>query len=261
MCVYKTLLASTLTSCLVKAASFSTNINFNEAAFPNTNTDVTGSIQHYNVLNDISGNKLLTLNGDNTDISISTTSLGASTSIEYQTASSGRFTSQHAFIGSPAFDNPGTRISNTIELLFAPHLTVTDFSFDVSSVNTAGVTWEITLFEILDVNGNPINTTPTIDPYLTHTEINGMSGIGTYVLDSRATVLNVGTNDASSGVSNPNENFTVTGDLGYSDFGLTPGTQIGGLRMTTILEDTRGTLDGTSNFSASLIDFDFSGEI
>lgn len=167
----------------------------------------------------------------------------------------------HSFTGSPSSDNPGTRISNSVTLLFESHLDVTEFSFDVNSLNTRGIAWEFTTIEFLDPSGAPMNAAPAIDPYLSHTEIDGSPSQGVYVLDEKGTVLNVGTSDVSSGSSNSNENFTSTGDLDYSDVGIDVGTSIGGIRMTTFLEDVRGTTDGNTNFTSRLIDFTFSGTI
>lgn len=88
-----------------------------------------------------------------------------------------------------------------------------------------------------------------------------MSGLGTYVMDSKARVNRAGTDSTTGGSSNPDENFTPTGDFDYSTFGLAPGTVSSGIRMTSILEDTRGINNGNTNFSSSLIDFTFAGEI
>lgn len=241
----------------VHAASFATNINFNEAAFPTAATDVTGAIS-YNVLDDLTGAELSSLNGDLNDITITTTG-----DYEYQTTSSGRFTSSHSFTGTVPENNPGTRVINTLELTFASHLSVTDFSFDASSTNTRGLTYEVTVFQLLKPDGSVFSAMPTIATYLNHTEINGgiIGSPGVYVLDQKGTVNNVGTDATSAGTSNPNQNFAVTGDLEYSDFGLAAGTEIGGLLITNILEDTRGMNNGSSTLTSSFIDFTFSGDI
>lgn len=237
------------------AALFSTEITFNEPAFPSSNTSVSGTTS-YNVLDDSTGLELTALNGDLDDITISVTG-----DYEYQTTSIGRFTSLHSLTGTVTTNNPGTRITNTLGLNFAEHLSVTDFSFDVSSTNTSGIAYEVTIFQILNVDGSVYNPAPTINPFLTHTPIDGSPLQGVYVLDRTDTVLGVGTDTTSSGINNPNENFTVTGDLELSDFGIASGTQIGGLLITTILEDTRGENNGSTNLTSSFIDFTFSGEI
>ena len=241
------------------ATSFTANIDFNEVAFPTSTTLISGSTS-YNVLDDATGAELAVLNGDADDLTINVSSTGAGFT-EYRTTSSGSFRLDHGFTSSPTSNNTGERIINELGVNFSSHLNVTDLSFDVSSTNTAGLSWEVTIFQLLDENGDPFTAAPTIAPYLTHSEINGLFDTGTYVLDSLATVLDVGTDTVSAGASNPNENFTVTGDLGYSDFGLALGTQVTGLRLTTILEDTRGVNNTSSNFSSSLIDIAFSGEI
>ena len=239
--------------------SFDTQINFDEFAFPSSNTSITGTTG-YNVIDDGAGDLLTSENGDLPDIFVSTSSIGGG-SFQYRTTSLGSFQSSASYSGAPAVNNPGTRIINELGLSFADHLLVDEFSFDVSSTNTAGLSWEVTIFELLDANGNPFSATPVIDPYLGHTEINGLAGLGTYVLDSKATVVGVGSDQVSTGSSNPNQNFTATGDLEFSDFGLATGTMISGIRITTILEDTRGVNNADSSLSASLIDFSFAGMI
>lgn len=240
----------------LSGATFLTNINFNEAAFP-TSTQAVSGVSGYNVLDDATGTELVALNGDLDDIFIT-----ASGDIEYQTASQGRFTGSHSFSTPAAVNNPGTRMENVIELTFGNHLTVTDFSFDVASANSRGITWEYTVFELLNENGLVISPGTSVAPYLSHTMINGSPAPGVYVLDWKDTVQNVGSAMTMVGTSNPNDNFSVTGDLNYADFGIAPGTQIGGLRMTTVLEDTRGVNNASgSQLTSSLIDFTFSGEI
>ncbi len=248
------------------AVVFSTNINFNEAAFPTGTTNVSGTTQSYNVLDDTLGTELVTLNGDATDIDLSFSSSGVDSNWAYQTTSLGRFTGSNSFTNTPASNNEGTIKSNSVTLAFASHLTVTDLSFDVLSTNTNGVTWEYTIFEFLDASGTPFSSYSITDPYLTHTSVNGapIGTTGIYVLDVKDTVTaaTVGTNLVTAGSHSPtNENFTITDDLNYSDVGLAPGTVVGGLRMTTYLEDVRGINNASSSLTSSLIDFTFSGEI
>lgn len=179
----------------------------------------------------------------------------------YVTTNSGAFSLSQSFSGSVPVSNPGDTVVNVIELTFGSHLNVTDFSFDASSVNTRGTAWEVSYFELLDVNGNLFSSTPVINSYLTHTEINGSPSIGVFVADSRGSVNGVGTGLTSSGSSGIHNNLSSTVDLDYSDFGLAVGTQISGLRFTTRLEDVRGVDNNASNFTSSLIDFSFSGTI
>jgi len=242
------------------AAMFSTNIDFNESAFPTSNTAVSGTVG-YNILNDTTGMELASLNGDLDDISLSFTSNGANTDWEYVTTASGSFRANHSYPTAATTTNPGTLISNSVTMSFGSHLSVTDFSFDASSLNSRGAGWEYSVIEFLDPSGNPFTTAPVISAYGSHTAVDGSPSQGVYLLDQTTTVTNVGMPLTAAGASNANENFTVTGDLEYSDVGLAPGTQIGGIRMTTFLEDVRGEDNNATNFTSSLIDFTFEGMI
>lgn len=234
---------------------FDTNINFDEVAFPTANTSISGT-NRYNVLNDNTGAELDVLNGDLDDISISVTG-----SYQYQLTTEGRFSSMETFGSMVLENNPGTRVTNTLELHFADHLSVTEFSFDAASLNSRGFAYEATILQILREDGTLYNQAPIIEPYLEHTAIDGLHNVGVYVFDSTDGVLNVGEDATSRGANHPNENFTITGDLDLSDFGITSGAAIGGLLITTIYEDTRGINNNATSISSSFTDFTFAGEI
>jgi hypothetical protein len=68
----------------------------------------------------------------------------------------------------------------------------------------------------------------------------------------------VGTNLTASGTNGTNDSF---GSFGYSSVGLAANTRIGGIRWTTYLEDVRGTGNGNTSFTSSLLDFTISGSI
>jgi len=242
----------------VFGVAFSADITFNEAAFPTaqaSDTSITGT-NDYNVLDDTDGSELTVLNGDLPDIAITASSSGGA-GITYRTVSSGSFTSTNEFTGSPSVNNPGTRVSNTIDLTFADHLSITDFSLTYTSANSGGNAWEFTIFEILDTSGNPLTPGTTVPSFLGGSAINDMAALGVFVVDSRETVLDVGTNNVSSGSSGS----LNSGELDYDNFGLADGTQIGGVRITTFLEDTRGIDNGSTELISSLTGIEFSGEI
>lgn len=231
----------------------------------------------YNAIDNVTGAKLVTDNGDSKDFTLSGTStagtlgsarvvLGATgASSPFASVDSGRIGAQHSFNGTVASNNPGTVNSNTFELLFSSNLTVTDATFDFSSLNTAGSTWEYSVLQFLDPNGNPFSalTNPgwTIGAASQYAAagagFTGIAGIGNYIAASTATVVDVGTDFTSNGTSgagdSPNFNYALAG--------LAAGTQIGGLRWTTYMEDVRGVNNGDSNFTASLLDFKISGQI
>lgn len=255
---------------LAGGASFSgVNITFNEPAFPTAdNTSMTGG-QSFNVLNDSTGGKIATstelgqLVGDNADLLMnfqsSSGNLG-STSLQWQAASAGRFTANHSFAGTVPGNNPGSLNSNTITLAFGGHMSVTDFSMRGLSFNTSGIAWEYTVVEFFRPDGSSFTTAPTIGNYASHTSIGGSPSQGWFVMDSKGTVTGVGTSQTVSGVSGPNDNIGIAG-LGYADVGLAAGTTIGGIRITTYLEDVRGTTNTNTNFTSSFTEFTISGSI
>ena len=236
-----------------------------------------GSFQ-YNTINDASGAKLTVDNGDLKDFTFSGTSassglgaarvvLGASgSSSPFASVASGRVGAQHSFTGTVAANNPGSLISNSTTLLFNPNLTVTGASFNFSSLNTAGVTWEYSTLQFLDPSGNPFSSlTPQawtiggISQYATAgSGFSGQAGIGNWISASTETVIDVDTNQTSSGSNGSGDNLpSFTPQI----VGLPANTQIGGIQWVTYLEDVRGTTNGSSNFTSSLLAFSISGSI
>lgn len=245
-----------------------TLITFNEPAFPTAQTTLSGN-QSYNILNDSTGAAIATagelagLTGDNADLSVnlqsSSGTLGT-TSWQWQPTTTGRFTAAHSYAGTVGANDPGSLSANTITLSFEDHLSITDLSLHGSSFNTAGVAWEYTVIEFFRPDGSSFSTAPVIGDYLSHTSINGSPSAGWFVIDSKGTVTGVGTLQTISGVSGSNDNIAGAG-LGYANVGLAPGTEIGGIRITTFLEDVRGTGNGVTNFTSSLTDITISGSI
>lgn len=159
-----------------------------------------GASLSLNLWNDSTGARLLADNGDQTDLTISynrtisgPTASSASGSFEYQ-SSNQRFRASHDFGSSTrTTNNPGSRITHTVDFTFANHLNVTGLDVDFSSLNTAGVTWEFSKLGYI-VAGNPANNAePSIATYDDHTTVNGKaSGIGWFLVDSKATATQVG---------------------------------------------------------------------
>lgn len=225
----------------------------------------------YNTMNDANGLKLITDNGDKKEFKLSglsTSGLLGTTSISLSPSSaSGRVRLDHGFSGTVSSNNPGRVNSNTFTLLFTDNLEITDASFNLSSMNTAGVTWEYTVIQLLNSNGIPFST--LTNPGWTlgansqyfvgpATGFSGPAGIGNYIAASKLTVTGVGLNNTISGTSGPNDNFA---SFNYSTVGLPSGTIIGGIRIITYLEDVRGINNGSSNLTTSLLDFNISGII
>jgi hypothetical protein len=159
--------------------------------------------------------------------------------------------------GASALLNSGRRTQTTVDIRFLPTMTVTaanvvDYSF--SSGNTAGITWETTYIQYLDLNYLPIGATPTLLPFLNHTSINGQVS-NSYVADSKSTVLNVGTNPVTSGTSGSNDNSPAAFDTPV-ELGITASTRIGGVRFVHMVEDTRGPSNGNSSFTSTINDLE-----
>jgi hypothetical protein len=250
-------------------ASFTnTTISFNEPAFPTSATAVSGNAS-YNVLNDTTGAKISTtgelagLTGDNADLFMGFQSMAGalgSASWQWQPTSDGRFTASHSFAGAVGSSNPGSLDSNTISLAFGDHLSITNLSLHGLSFNTAGIAWEYTVIEFFRPDGSSFSAAPTIGNYASHSSIGGTPSMGWYVIDSKGTVSDVGSNQTAGDANGLSDNIAGLG-LGYADVGLVAGTEIGGVRITTFLEDVRGTANGTTNFSSSFTDFTISGTI
>jgi hypothetical protein len=240
---------------------------------------LTSTLVQYNTINDTTGAKLTTDNGDAKDFTLSgsstTGALGktravvgaARASTPLDAVDSGRVGFQHSYTNAPTGNNPGTIESNIFTLLFNSNLTVTDASFDFSSLNTKGIAWEYSVLQFLDTAGNPFSalTNPgwalgTASQYGVGPTagFSGVAGIGNFIAASKGTVIGVGTSKTQTeGADNgPNDNIAA---LNYALVGLTPGTQIGGIRWTTYLEDVRGASNDSTNFTSSLFDFTISG--
>ncbi len=161
----------------------------------------------------------------------------------------------------PSFIDPGGvtsnaaghRVTQMIQIDFGPGIEVFSEgvkSFGWSSGNTAGVVWEVSILEYLDVNGNPFSPTPTIDPYATHSAINGMSGTGTWVADDLAAVTMVGSDLTAAGANGPLNSLNTDGTPGTS--GIASGTLLGGVKLTHIIEDVRGVNNGDTVFTNTI---------
>lgn len=230
-------------------------INFNEYAFPTSTTSyANGDTVSYNLLDDSNVTILASDNGDANDFFVTFyTASGPLAApsrprMQWQTTSSGRYTAENGYQGAPSNNNPGTNISAGLKIEFGSQFTVTNISAVFTSLNTAGIAWEASIIGLLQPDGSFFSTQPTIDPYLTHTVINGNAGLGWFVADSKSTTNNVGNTPTASGTSGSNDNKTLT----YTDFGLASGTQIGGIFWLTQLQDVRGTTNGNTSFTASL---------
>ena len=224
-------------------------------------------------INDVTGAKLVTENGDNKDFllsGISTTgALGGATVTLNPSGSFSRVRADHSYIGAVTANNPGTVVSNTFTLKFNANLTVTAASFNFSSLNTSGVAWEYSVIQFLDVSGNPFSTLTnpgfTIGAPAQYSTANalstvgftGQAGMGNFIAAKSNTVTGVGGTTAS-GTSGTNDNL---GTLNYAQVGLMAGTVIGGIRWSTYLEDVRGTTNGNTSFTSSLLDFTITGSV
>lgn len=240
-----------------------TTIDFNEVAFPSATTNVGGTSPTYNVLNDATGAKLVTLPappGDTADLLFTFTTqaaASASATLQYQTTSNGRFTGTNSYNSASGSTNPGTRIFTQQRLRFDSHLTVTSLSAALLSLNTAGITWEFSTIAFLRPDGSYFSAAPVIPAYNAYSGFTGSPSQGWYVAADKTTVSGVGTATTAAGSNGSSDNLTLT----YSSAGLAAGTQVGGIEITTWLEDVRGTGNGTTSLTSSFTDFTFSGTI
>ncbi len=228
-----------------------------------------GTTFQYNTINDATGNKLTTDDGGAKDFTLSGTSTAGKSGTATVTLSpggdSGRVRDNHSFTAAPTANNPGSIDSNMFTLLFNSNLTVTKASFNFSSLNTNGIAWEYSVLQFLDTAGNPFSALTNPGWMLGAASqygvgptagFSGAAGIGNFIAASKGTVTGVGTIQSAAGASGTNDNIAA---LDYALVGLTPGTQIGGIRWTTYLEDVRGTNNPDTNFTTSLLDFTISG--
>jgi hypothetical protein len=230
----------------------------------------------YNTINDATGSKLTISNGDSNDFTLSGSSttgalgttravlgsIGASSPLS--SVESARIGAQHSYTKPVSSNNPGSVESNSFRLIFNSTIMVTDATFNFSSLNTQGITWEYSVLQFLDFSGNPFSplsgpswTIGSASQYLlAGSGFSGQAGIGNFIAASTGTVTNVGTAQSAEGANGPRDNISA---LNYALVGLTPGTQIGGITWTTYLEDVRGTNNVASNFTSALLDFSISG--
>jgi T5SS/PEP-CTERM-associated repeat protein len=239
-----------------------TTITFNEYPFPTANnTLVSNTSFALNLLNDSNGAVLSHDNGDLRDLTFtfnegSPAPFGGTSSTTWQTANLGQFTSTTSFTKPVASNNPGNRVFSEMTINFDSHLTITNLSARFSSLNTAGIGWEFSLIGYFRPNGTPFSPQPTVPPYLAASGTSGNIAPGWFLAGSKGTLTGVGTAQSASGVSGPNDG---TFTMNYAAGGLAPGTQVGGLVFLHFLEDTRGTRNAATNFTASITDLTFSG--
>jgi MYXO-CTERM domain-containing protein len=240
----------------------------------------------YNTIDDLSGDKLVTGNGDLNDFLLSGNStvgalgygrvaLGATAAATpFPAVATSRVQASHGFTTSVTSNNPGSVTANSFQLLFNTNLVVTAASFNFSSLNTAGLTWEYSVIQFLDAAGSPFSAVAA--PALTFTPgassqyllagagFSGQAGLGNYVAALTRTVLNVANSDPTS-TSNATRSGTNGSDdnllFNYARAGLTANTQVGGIRWTTYLEDVRNTDNNSTNLTSSLLDFSITGTV
>jgi hypothetical protein len=249
-----------------QAATFmGVKIDFNEYPFPTVQTNVTGNYG-YNLLDDLTGTKLPNNNGDAIDFTIDFATTSGQADLQWQSNSTGRWTSNRSFTTSPTKNNPGTLVSTTALLRFDPHLLVTDLSAAFTSLNTSGNLWEYSVLGFLKPDGTPFSAAPIVPDYNHAASFIGSPSIGWYMAASKGTVTGVGTATTISGLNgaltttqsgNPKDDITLT----YALANLAPNTPIGGLIWTTYSEDTRGMSNADSSFTASWTDFTITGVI
>lgn len=224
-------------------------------------------VLHLNVFDDVTGEFLLADNGDRPDVTVflSTTIAPLGTGGFDYNAGTGVLRASQGFGGTVGTNHPGTRVVNSMRILFADHLEITNLNANFTSLNSAGNAWETSRLAILDPEGSFFSTPPALEPYPTHTPVIGGPSqyTGFFFSDSTATVEGVGTNQTSSGTALGSlENLTATNGnsfLDYADVGLAPGTRIGGFEWITVLEDTRGSANAASNFTSSMTEFSIGG--
>ncbi|MCP9885819.1 hypothetical protein KBY97_11895 [Synechococcus sp. ATX 2A4] len=240
----------------------------------------------YNTINDLTGAKLVTNNGDLNDFLLSGNSsvgglgygrvaLGATAAASpFPAVAPSRVQASHGFTTGVSINNPGSVTANSFQLLFNSNLVVTAASFNFSSLNTAGLAWEYSVIQFLNPAGSPFSAVAapglTFTPgassqYLSAGEgFSGQAGVGNYVAALTRTVLNVANSNptSTSNATRPGSNGTDNNLLlNYARAGLTANTQIGGIRWTTYLEDVRNTDNNPSNLTASLLDFSITGTV
>ncbi len=257
--------------------AFTALIDFDEYAFPQVSTDggivVQGpggsTTESYNLLDDATGDELGADNGDLADFVFTYTAsppadLTPANRPDLRFRESGaagdQITGRTAYsLGAPDTNNPGSRHFYELEVRFADHVEVTELLLDLSSLNTSGIAWEFSSISFLDQGGNPFSPSPFIPPYLDYEP--GQTGNvapGHYLLALTGTVQGVGSDQTSSGTSNPPSDGPIL--LSEADLGVA-GQVIGGFVWRTTLEDVRGTQNGSTNFTSSLRQMALSGTL
>jgi uncharacterized repeat protein (TIGR01451 family)/LPXTG-motif cell wall-anchored protein len=250
---------------------FSGTIGFDEYPFPVPTQVLQGpngtSSVTYNLFDDATGAELLADNGDLPDVTFVYATSARGTrgatgrpSIEINPTADNQLTGRTGYSGVPTVNNPGTRQWFTITVLFAEHLAVTDVTIDTSSINTAGTAWEFTLVSFLDRSGVPFSPVPDIPRYLDFEPgLTGPTGTGHFLAAETGTVTGVGTDLTAPGTSGSHDQVNDT--IADSDVTLPAGASIGGLVLTTTLEDVAGVDNGATAPSASVRQIEIAGTI
>jgi len=287
-----TVLFTTLLSCSTVAwgQQFNgLNFDFTEHAF---NAGAVSGSNGYNILNDTTGAKLSSDNGDADDIFISISSSvpngisGAFADAEF--LGGGGLKSNHGYAytfansySTPTANNPGNLVQQTIRMTFASHISVTNFVTDFTSLNTAGRTWEHSELSYLKKDGSYFSAPTATGNYLSWQAANasqpswnigsegpgsasGSPSQGWFLTASTATITDVGTDLSDAGSNGSRENFTGTNGnsvLDYNDVGLANGIEIGGFEWTVYVEDTRGQNNNHSSWTTTQRYIEISGEV
>ena len=150
-------------------------------------------------------------------------------------------------------NNPGNVIGAFFEVRFLEHVTVNDLvlgpGIDLDAMNTGMNTpapvWEYTVIEFLDEDYAPfsdVNAALSWTPgapsqySVAGAGNRGQAGIGNWVFALTNRVTGVGSASTSSSIGVPNDE-----SISAAKVGLAPLERIGGFRLTTYLEDVRGT--------------------
>jgi hypothetical protein len=255
-------------------------ITFNESGFPTTSgTALNGSV-NYDLINNTTGEVVLSGAGDGTDFSISYTNSspsGLSTPgnpiIEWNSNLVGSINSIKGYFGTVSSNNPGSLTSSTITLTFSPQVTVNDFVGNFSSINNADVAWKYAVFQFFKTDGTPFTPQSSLptdlswigtpSAYNTANALTSPSGgqgytgspaAGWYIAANTDTVFGVGTNQTASFQDGPKSDLVLTSALAQI-----AGQDIGSVSWTTFLEDTRGINSSDSNTNAYWNQTTFSG--
>ena len=167
-----------------------------------------------------------------------------------------RSTINPAFVGSGGVstNNSGHVATQTIQIDFLSGVLIEADNIDDlgwSSGNTAGTVYESSVIQYLDITGNPFSAFPSFD---FDNPLNGPSGDGTLVASDAGSVTQVGTDLTVAGSNGSNNSLSTS--FGADLLGISSGTVLGGVRITQIIEDTRGINNGDTIFTNTINDFD-----